>query len=58
MSTHQFMRSEYPAHGASAVAKPAKAPKRRYSLLEKVLMGAGFVAWVWCAYEIALLLIR
>ena len=58
MSTHQFMRSEYPAHGHSAAAKPAKAPVRRSSPLELALMGGGLVAWTWCAYEITLLLIR
>jgi hypothetical protein len=59
MSTHQFMRSEYPAHGPSAAkAKAAVAPKRRHSPLEIALIAAGGAAWAWCLYEIALLLFR
>ena len=54
MSTHDWMKSEYPAHQG-----PAKtAPRRPLSVLELVLMAAGVVAWGWCAYEVALLLFK
>ncbi len=56
MSTHEFMRSDYPAHGPSKPAKTA-APRKRRSALELVLTGAALLAWSWCIYEIALLFI-
>jgi hypothetical protein len=56
MSTHQFMRSEYPALGQGAPAKTAAAPKTR-GPLEWALIGASVVAWSWCAYEVVLLFI-
>ena len=59
MSTHQFMRSEYPAHGRSAAkAGAAAAPKRHRTGLEIALTGAGLAAWAWCFYEIILLFVR
>lgn len=59
MSTHQFMRSQYPAYSRSAPkAKNAQTPKRRQTPLETALIVAGLAAWSWCAYEVVLLLIR
>lgn len=58
MSTHQYMRSEYPAHGRGGAKLKAAAPKRRQSPLETALIVAGLAAWAWCFYEIILLFAR
>ena len=59
-TTRDWMRSEYPANGRSVALagggvtsdKPGRSP------LELALMGAGLLAWLWCAYEVVLLIIR
>ncbi|MGA0599781.1 hypothetical protein ACO2Q3_03655 [Caulobacter sp. KR2-114] len=56
MSTHDWMKSEYPATGRSAAA-PA-ATKRARSPLEMGLIAAGVVAWGWCLYEVAMLVLK
>jgi len=58
MSTRDWMKSEYPAHGLSARLQPAVADKRVRSPLELSLIGAGVLAWGWCLYEVAMLLLK
>ncbi len=59
-TTRDWMRSDYPAHGRSAAVAGAtvKSDKPDRSPLELALMGAGLLAWLWCAYEVALLALR
>ncbi len=59
-TTRDWMRSEYPATGRSAAlaGAGAKSDKPDRSPLEFALMGAGLLAWLWCAYEVALLVLR
>lgn len=57
MSTRDWMKSEYPAHGRSRL-QPAAAQKRVRSPLEIGLIGAGVLAWSWCIYEVAMLLLK
>jgi hypothetical protein len=54
MSTHDWMKSEYSAPKTAAKT----AGRRPYSALELALMAAGVVAWAWCAYEVAMLLLK
>ncbi len=55
MSTHDWMKSEYSGQGPAARLQPAK---RVRSPLEIGLMGAGVIAWGWCLYEVAMLLLK
>jgi hypothetical protein len=48
------MRGELPSHTAGKGA----AAKERRSTLETTLALAGFGAWLWCAYEIAMILVK
>ncbi len=59
-TTRDWMRSEHPAHGRNAALAGAgvTSDKPGRSPLELTLMGAGLLAWLWCAYEVALLVIR
>ena len=56
MSTHDWMKGELPA-GGHATGKGVAAKERR-STLETALAVAGFGAWLWCAYEIVLVLVK
>ncbi len=54
MATHEWMRrAGAPEVGANSplVKTNTAAPERR-TRLEFVLAAAGFIAWVWCAFEI------
>jgi hypothetical protein len=57
MSTHDWMKSEYVAQGRGGPRQPAIARPTR-TPLELALMGAGVLAWAWCAYEIVLLFLK
>lgn len=55
MSTHDWMKSEYAGRGP-AVRLQAAETRRARSPLEIGLIGAGALAWIWCLYEVAMLI--
>ncbi|HWA62085.1 MAG TPA: hypothetical protein VG939_11965 [Caulobacteraceae bacterium] len=50
MTVRDYMRAEYPAHASAEAATPEKAPRGR---IDNILAATVFVAWLWCAWEIA-----
>ena len=57
MSTHDWMRAEYPSKAPVAAAR-AEPQSRERTILEVALASSGFVAWIWCAWEIAKVFLR
>ena len=61
MATHNWMRPEYPladAEPETETAPAAAVGEEWRTPVEIALAAAGFGAWLWCAYEVLLVILK